>query len=1190
MKKLLRNKPINWRKIMRFGLLQWLLAALLASVTYARESTAQSILSKDMTIQLTNVPLKEALGQIQEKVQAKFVYSSRISLDDRITIDAKNEKVSTILDQILVPRGISYRVINDQIVLSRQKLKTTSVLPDLEERLLNWNAPKDVTIRGQVLAADNSEPLPGVSVVVKGTSRGTTTDGNGAYELVVPDVQSVLVFSFVGYLPQEVTVGNRSQIDITLQADIKALQEVVVVGYGTQKKVNLTGAVDQVSGEVFDNRPLTNLNQGLQGVLPNVNIRMLDGRPTQSPTINVRGTTSIGQGGSALILIDGVEGDPSMLNPNDIESVTVLKDAASAAVYGARGAFGVVLITTKLPAKDAFSVTYNANFGTKQPTVLPNYLTDGFTWASMYNTSFFNWENTYPQNVNKTLNFSQEYLAELERRSKDPSLPKTEVGPDGRYVYYENTDWFNLLYKDRLKFQEHNLSLSRSTDKANFMITGRYNGQDGLFRYNSDDFRVYNLRAKGAIKLFPWLEVNNNVDYSNRFYHTPINVGEGGGIWRNIGDEGHVLSPMLNPDGTITHSGAFTVGDFYYGKNGQDTERSIIRNTTGFESKFLNNSLRVIGNFTFQNIYNDENRRRVQVPFSRSPGVIEYVGNQYNDLTEYHNRTRYMASNLYAEYEKTVNKHYFKAMVGTNYEQSTYNRLEVQRNGLIFEDATNINLALGQAISTSGNYEAWKILGGFSRLNYIFNDKYLIEFNGRYDGSSKFPENERFGFFPSISVGWRLSQEEFWPVSDRIVTDLKFRGSYGSLGNGNIGSYAFQETFSIGQMGRILNGILPQRTRLPSVLPDGLTWETATTSNVGMDLTMLSGKLTLNADAYIRKTTDMYTIGLTLPAIFGATSPRGNYADLKTTGWEVVMAWRDQFNVGSGPFNYRIGFNLADNQSTILRYNNPNKFLNDYYEGMKIGEMWGYVNDGFFKTKAEIDAHANQRLFLSTARGEILPGDIKLKDLNGDGSITPGDNTVDNPGDRIIIGNSAPRYTFGVNLGADWKGFFFSAFFQGVGKQDWYPSTESNAFWGQYNRPYGDVPNWHLNEGIIWSEENPDSFFPRYVSRLANRSGGILTVRQTKYTMNAAYVRLKNFQVGYNLPQSLLAPVKFVKGARIYLSSDNLLTWSPLLRIVDNIDVENANAPSDQLFSGNAGDGYNYPMLKSVALGLSVTF
>lgn len=1050
--------------------------------------------------------------------------------------------------------------------------------------------PSDRTVKGTVTDVSGS-PLPGVGILIKNTQRGGISDTEGNYSLAVEDENAVLVFSFVGFLSQEITVGNRSILDVVLHVDTKALEEVVVVGYGTQKKANLTGAVGQVGKEVFENRPVPNLTQGLQGALPNVNIRMLDGKPNQSPSINIRGATSIGQGGSALILIDGVEGDPGMINPGDVESVTVLKDAASAAIYGARGAFGVVLITTKSPQKDAFSVTYNANFGTKRPTVLPNYLTDGYEWAKLFNDSFYAWEGTYPQNVNKTLTFSQEYLAELERRSKDPSLPKTEVGPDGTYVYYENTDWYDLLYKERLSATEHNLSLSRSTDKLNFMITGRYNGQEGLFRYNSDDFRVYNIRAKGSMQLFDWLEVSNNFDYSNRTYHNPLNVGEGSGIWRNIADEGHVLAPMLNPDGTITFSGAYTVGDFYYGKNGIDTQRSIVRNSSAFEARFLQNTLRVIGNATFQNTYNDETRRRVQVPYSNAPGVIEYVGLTYNDLREYNNRTNYIATNLYTEYERTLGKHYLKVMVGTNYERSVYNRLEVQRNGLIFDDANNINLALGQSISTSGNYDAWNLLGGFSRINYIFDDRYLLEFNGRYDGSSKFPDNERYAFFPSVSLGWRISKEPFWKISSKTLSDLKVRWSYGSLGNGSIGSYAFQQVFSISQSGRIINGIQPQRTSRPSVLPDGLTWETATTSNFGLDLSMLSNRLVMNVDAYVRKTTDMYTIGVTLPAIFGATSPRGNYADMKTKGWELVLGWNDSFQAGKSPVSYRIGFNLGDNQAEILRYNNPNKFLNDYYPGQKLGEIWGYETEGFFTSQQEIDNHAKQNLFLSTARGEYLPGDIKFKDRNGDGSITPGDNTVDNPGDRFIIGNNRARYTYGINLGADWKGIFFSAFLQGVGKQDWYPSTEANTFWGQYNRPYGDVPLWHLQDGIIWSEDNPDSFFPRYVTRLANRSGGVLTVAQTKYVMNVAYLRLKNFQVGYNLPAKLLGKTKVVRNARVYLSSDNLLTWSPLLKIVDNTDVENANAPSDQLFTdGNAGDGYNYPMLKSVTLGISVTF
>lgn len=743
----------------------------------------------------------------------------------------------------------------------------------------------DTEVRGKV-QDEKGDPLPGVSINVKGTANGTITDAGGNYSIMVPDGRAVLVFSFIGYTPQEVSVSNQSSVNVVLRPDAKALEEVVVVGYGTQKKANLTGAVDQVGKETFQNRPLPNLNQGLQGVLPNVNVRLLDGKPNSAPRINIRGATSIGSGGNAFILIDGVEGDPSMINPNDIESVSVLKDAASAAVYGARGVFGVVLITTKKPTKGAYNVTYDTNYGLKSPTVDPNYVSNGFLWATKFNEAFYNWEGTYPQAVNKTLTFSQEYLKELERRENDPSLPKTEVGPDGKYAYYENTDWYNHLYKNQLSSNEHNLSLSRSTDKANFMVSGRFFNQEGLFRYNSDDYNIYNIRARGGMEIFSWLDINNNFDYSNRNYHNPLNVGEGGGIWRNIGDEGHVLSPMLNPDGTLTFSGAYTVGDFYYGKNGTDLNRNILRNTSGFEAKFFENKFRVIGNYTFQNAFNDEYTKRVQVPYSRSPGVIEYVGTSFNDLRNVNDRTNFNATNIYTEYENTFGaSHYFKAMVGTNYEQSTFKRLLAQRNELAFVDATDLNLALGQSIVTTGGYERWKIFGGFYRLNYVFKEKYLLELNGRYDGSSKFPSNERYGFFPSASVGWRVSAEPFWPVPEKIVSDLKLRGSYGSLGNGNINSYMFLETFSISKSGRILNGLQPQRTGRPSVLPEGLTWETATTSNVGMDLAMVSGKLQLTADAYIRETTDMYTIGMTLPATFGAISPRGNYADLRTKGW-----------------------------------------------------------------------------------------------------------------------------------------------------------------------------------------------------------------------------------------------------------------------------------------------------------------
>src|SRR5687768_169352 len=656
---------------------------------------------------------------------------------------------------------------------------------------------------------------------------------------------------------------------------------------------------------------MSNLTQGLQGVIPNVNIRLLDGRPTEAPRINIRGNTSIGQGGNALVLIDGVEGDPSTVNPNDVESISVLKDAASAAVYGARGAFGVLLITTKKPPRDGFSISYETRYGQRTPTVPAGYVTDGYTYAKMFNESFFNFEGTFPQNVNKTQTFSQQYLTEFERRSKDPSLPRVSIGPDGQYVYYASEDWYGLLYKDDTPTKEHSLSVSRSTDKASFLVSGRYLDQPGLFRYSSDDYRMLNLRATGSVELYPWLQMNNSLMVSNRKYFNPTNIGEGGGIWRNLADEGHPSEPMLNEDGTLTWSGAYTVGDFYYGKNGSDLIRNSLRNTTGLTATLLDKKLKLNGDFTFQNTSDEEERRRVEIPYSRAPGVIEYLGTATNDLRNLSDKGSYLASNLYGDYQAVfADKHTVNVVLGANYEQSTFDRLDVTRNGLIFPDAENIKHALGQSITTGGSYEKWAILGGFYRLNYDYGERYLLELDGRYDGSSKFPSSQRYAFFPSASFGWRPSREPFWKVSERLISDLKFRGSYGSMGNGNIAAYTFNELFNITKSNRILNGIQPQYTGAPAVLPDGLTWETVTTGNAGVDLEMLAGKLQFSGDVYSRKTTDMYTIGSTLPATFGATSPRGNYADMKTTGWETMLSWQDDFDVASRPFGYNVRLTL----------------------------------------------------------------------------------------------------------------------------------------------------------------------------------------------------------------------------------------------------------------------------------------
>lgn len=1050
-------------------------------------------------------------------------------------------------------------------------------------------------IKGEV-KNERSEPLGGVSVLLENAalklkkSAVTGADGMFAISNLAKSGNYKLTFSYVGYgtkVIENVVSGDEKIISVNLAPSKSELDDIVVVAYSTQKKVNLTGAVDQVSGKVLENRSMSNFSQGIQGFIPNLNLVMGDGKPTQSPSYNIRGNTSIGQGGSALILIDGVVGDPALLNPNDVANVTVLKDAASAAIYGARGAFGVVLITTKNPTKGKTSITYSTNYSSKSPIVRPSYVTNGYTFAKIFNDAWSAWNDysQFPQNVNKTVKFSQAYLAEYKNRNDNQSLSKVDVNANGEYVYYGNTDWYDILYKKNTLAADHNISISGSNEKASFMITGRYYGQDGLFRYNSDNYKMYNFRAKGTIQVLPWLRFENNADYANMLYHNPLNVGEGGGIWRNISDEGHEMSPLFNPDGNLSYSAAYTVGDFVYGKNGINFDKRTLRNRIGFVSEFFGNTFRVKGDFTIQNVDDNSKTIRVPIPYSRKPNVIEYIGTTTNDITDNYTETQYLATNIYAEYEnKFKEKHYFKILAGFNNEQSTYKGLSTTRNGLIYDNVQSINLALGTAITTAGPYEQWGVRGGFFRMNYGFDDRYLLEVNGRYDGSSKFPSDKRYAFFPSVSGGWRVSKEPYWKLSRNIISDLKIRASYGSLGNGNIASYAFMEQFGISQSGRVLGGIRPQTTGQPSVLPDNLTWEKATTTDIGVDASFLTNKLTLSFDWYVRNTTDMFTNGPTLPAVFGTSVPKGNYADLRTKGWEVVASWRDNITVAHKPFNYGIRLSLSDYQSVITKYNNPTQLLNDYYVGQKLGEIWGYVTDGFF-TAANIGEASKQSLIKSSNSGTTMIGDVKFLDLNGDGVINTGANTVSNPGDRRIIGNAQPRYSFGALFDFDWNNFFFSAFFQGVGKQSWWPGAEADAFWGPYNRPYNRVPTEMVDQ--IWSEANPNTYFPRLRGYIAQGTGRSLNVTQTKYLQNVAYIRLKNVQLGYNLPQSLIGRLKLTQ-AKVYISADNVWTYSPMYKITHNLDVENIQGSDRVLTSGTSGNGQNYPILKGWTVGITI--
>lgn len=1067
----------------------------------------------------------------------------------------------------------------------------------------------DEGISVTVKVTDKAGAMPGAGILVKGTTNGQITGADGTATLtnVAPD--AVLVVTFVGYQTVEIPVKGRANLNVTLE-DSLTLDEIVVVGYGTQKKANLTGAVDQVGSETFEGRSNANLTQMLQGQVPNLNLKFKDGRPNSSPSYNIRGTTSIGQGGSALILIDGVEGDPSLLNPNDIESVSVLKDAASSAIYGSRAPYGVVLITTKTANQGKPTVSYQANLTFEKPTTIPEYVSNGYTWADHFYKAFYNYNFSNPSGINKTMEFSTAWLAEYQRRNETGNyevlVSDGSIGTAGRWLYFiEGEDYIGKLYRNHMTSQTHNISVSGSDDKFDYYVSGRYYGNNGIFDtdVNPESYKILNGRMKMGYKVTPWLRISNNTDISWTKYVMPQTYSEGNGnIWRNIADEGHPCSPIWNPDGTLSHSAVYSVGDYLYGHSNRGYINRQVKTTFAAQAKFLDDRLRLNADFTYRNKDFNTTVKKVKSEFSRYEGVSETITGTQSYLSETIRNYEYLATNEYVEFEDTfADKHYFKALLGYNYEQETYKNTYSYNDDLLTPDVTNINLAMGiDNRSITGDYYRWRTVGAFARINYAFADRYLLEVNGRYDGSSKFPQRQRWAFFPSVSVGWRLTEEPWFNVNKDAVSNIKFRASFGALGNSNVGNYAYDETFSFDN-GRIINGAKVRYTSAPSPIPESLTWETAQTLDFGLDMSFLKGRLSFTGDYYIRKTLDMYTVGPTLPDVFGASSPKGNYAEMTTRGYEMTIRWNDSFNLAGKPFNYGLKASLVDYKSVIDKYNNGTKSLStaayntSYYEGMVVGEIWGFVSNGLWQNQADIDAAeagalaAGQKYYnplMQTSKTyKLYPGDIKFEDLNGNGYIDRGQNTVDDPGDRKIIGNSEPRYIYSFGIDLEWNNIFLSAFFQGVGKQDWYPSNESSVIWGQYNRPYAQMPKWHLNN--YWTEDNPDAYLPRYAGYYAPFYKGTNNAN-TRYLMDVSYIRLKNLQVGYTLPSKWTDAIR-MKKVSIFFSGENLWTWSPMYKYTRDIDVTANIYGTDSVLS-STGDGFNYPTLRSYSLGLNITF
>ncbi len=1168
---------------------------------------AQAMQQHNLKLKFHGAMLKEVTASFTEQTGVAFSYEKSLGeqIIPDVTVDMGKSSVEEMLAAVFGKTDIAYKIKGKVVALMLRRTP--------QPQPASSSAPHSGMVKGRVVD-EQQQPLIGVSVVVKGTTVGATTDFDGRYTIQVPQ-NGVLQFIYLGFYPEDVAVASRSVIDMTLRENRQMLDEVVVIGYGTLRKRNLVGAVAQVDSKVIGDRSNGNLARSLQGEVPGLNISFSDSKPSRSASFNVRGDTSIGAGGSTLVLIDGVEGSLNTINPQDVESVSVLKDASSTAVYGARGAFGVVLVTTKSPKKGTPVINYNGSVTINRRTVIPDVITDGLTWLNWWRDSYngyYNGTKSLLSNVDSTVPYSEAIYQELIRRRNDPSLSKTtslEGDPMFGWAYMESTDWLNLFYKKYNMSTEHNLSISGGNDNADYYVSGRFYDMDGIYKVGDESYKKYDMRAKGSLKIRPWFKITNNTSVAIISQHEPKHSRDNFAVQKAINHAAMPLSPVKNPDGSWTTAAAISgYAAFSEGTSYRTNDYVYLRNKLSADIDIVKGVLKAQADYS----YNYTSRKRIDVQnpikYSKKPGVYllesESAGAK---LSQVNYDTRYQAANAYLTFTPRLgDNHELTVLAGWNIEDQDYKTIGVSRSGFVTITKPSFSLMNGIAENPEAGGNAWSYVGAFYRINYNLKSRYLFEVSGRYDGSSKFPVHSKWGFFPSASVAWRISDEPWMDWADRVLDNAKFRFSAGSMGNGNVAPYSYTSEMKIESADNIvLGGTLPTYTSVGGTTPMSLTWEKSTTYDFGLDFDLFNNRLSFTGDLYRRYTTDMYTVSVALPAVYGTTPPKGNNAEMRTDGWEASLQWRDTFKLWGKPFSYSVKGMVWDNKSVITKYVNDTgslgtvkKYIQNggtpgsYYVGMTVGEIWGYTVAGLFRDQADIDASAIHN-FVQASDKITRPGQVKIADLDHNGFIDPGKFAVNDHGDLRVIGNQKPRYHYGFNLSANWNGIGLSVFLQGVGKQDWYPGSDAGLFWGKYGRPFFSVlPSIHNYTRDMYSPERNNAataYWPRMTTYQSN--GGynwtkLLEIPNTRYLQDASYLRVKTIQVDYTFPKKLCQAIR-MQGVKIYVIGENLFTFTPLHKYAPNFDPEGLSYDTD---FGSAADGYTYPILKSVTIGLNITF
>ncbi|GBU08315.1 SusC/RagA family TonB-linked outer membrane protein [Bacteroidales bacterium] len=1119
---------------------------LLLALCWGLAVSAQTV-SKDFK----DTPLKTVLKEVESQTGLSIIYEKKeVDEDKLISQSFKDTPVESVLADVL-DKSLEFTIKNKMIAIFTKK--------ETQQR----SQATTKSISGTVV--DNlGEPVIGASIIVKGTAIGTVSDIDGRFFLTTAP-QANIIISYMGFVSAELSVGENTILNIKLQEDTQLLDEVVVVGYGTMKKANLSGAVYQLSSKDIVNRPVGNVGQSLQGMIPNLNISNYSGQATSAPTFNVRGLTSI-SGGSPLIMIDNIPSsneDLARLNPTDIESVSVLKDAASAAIYGARASFGVILVTTKSGKSERVQVSVNSFYTARTVGRRPAVITHQPTVMDWKHRMASPWYNL----------FSDEQREYAERvAAGEASKVRIDPKDPNSYEYYGATDWYDQVYETSSPSYTANVNISQSSDKHNYYLSSEYYRQDGMLKYGNDIYDRYNMRGKGEFIIADWIKVGNNTSFVNTSYAEPMYRGTS--YFHNV-NRASSLDIPYNVDGTWTSEGANMLGRLQEGGR-RDAQTNKFSTTFSLSIEPIKNMLSFKADANFTRSNDNTNAWDSPVIYYAGPTKTSLKGSNPAYAYKENTLSRYNLYNLMADFKHTFAKNNFaQVIVGYSQEDYYYNYWKGQRKNLITTTIPQPNLATGE-VTMDNTINTYALRGTFFRLNYIFKDRYILESNGRYDLSSRFEKNKRGGFFPSISAAWIVSQESFANnlVGD-YVSNLKLRASYGSLGNQDVsGYYPYIPNMASGTSTWIIGDEKQTVVRPPALVSRNLTWEKVNQANVGIDIVVLKNKLDFSFDAYDRQTIGMLTTGQPLPGTLGAAVPQENAADLSTKGWEIALGWKDKFTVASKPLTYNLRFILSNSKATITKFNNPTKILSTYYEGQVVGTIWGFRTNGFFKDEADVLANAESHKNIASYIGTrpIEAGDIKFVDLNKDGNISRGKNTLDDRGDQEIIGNSRDQFPFSFDMGAQWNGFDLRMYFQGVGKKDFFPAGGNHYFWGMFAQPWANLLESNLDH---WTPENPNAYFPRPKAYVAEQDWVEVTAPNNRYLQNAAYCRLKNITLGYVFPETLTRKAGMSR-LRVYLSGENLAEWTKLSK---NLDPE-----------GLGDNSTVYPFQRTYSVGLNIIF